>query len=487
MTWIQRRELLKTKIEALPLSPGCYLFKDETGEVIYVGKAISLKKRVSSYLKSNLNLDAAPKIEQLLKEITDLDYQVVDSEIEALILETNLIKKLKPRYNSLMKDDKSHPYIHITTEETYPRVLYMRLTRNEPREPGTYFGPFMDAKLLKGSIDYLLRIFPASDCKRPVEQMKKFCQRYQYKKCPAPCVGMISKEDYDENIRNIILFLSGKKDEVLKDLHERMNTTSEALQFEKAAAYRDKIHSLERIVINVRLSPETKDFFIADGILELQEQLHLEKPPVRIAGFDIGGSETGLATGSCVIFENGLPMKEDYRHFRMRTAGPNDYAMMEELIERRYKRVLKEDLKRPDLIVIDGGLGQVNVAHDVIKQILPEEIPMIGLAKEHDHVYYPHESRPITIPPRSKALFLLQRVRDEAHRFAISYHKKLRLKGTLSSVLDEIPGIGGKRKRALLEKFGNIKKIKDASLEELEETPLISKKQAKIIKNYFAN
>ncbi|MHA1144136.1 MAG: excinuclease ABC subunit UvrC [Candidatus Helarchaeota archaeon] len=481
---VKNEELMK-KINKLPLSPGCYLFKNEKDEIIYVGKAISLKKRVSSYFRSNLNFESYPKLKQLVAQIRDVEIQKADSEIEALILETNLIKKIKPKFNSLMKDDKSHPYVHITTNEKFPRILIMRLTKNEPREPGVYFGPFMDMKLLERSIDYLLRVFPASDCKRPIKENDRFCTRFQYKKCPGPCIGEISKEEYDENVKNIILFLSGKKEELLKDLHDKMDAASKNLQFEIAAEYRDKIRALERVVQNVRLSPETKTFFLSESVKELKKLLKLPKTPMRIAGFDIGGSETGLATGACVIFENGLPMKEEYRRYRMRSQGPNDYAMMAELIKRRYQRVLTEKLRKPDLILIDGGLGQVNMAKEVLNQLGLNKIQICGLAKEHDFIYFPFKNDPMTLPLNSKALFLLQRVRDEAHRFAISYYKKLRRKGTFESILDGIPGIGKKRKQALLKKFGSIQNIKAASLEELEETPLISNNQARIIRDFF--
>ncbi|MHC1590789.1 MAG: UvrB/UvrC motif-containing protein, partial [Candidatus Helarchaeales archaeon] len=275
------------------------------------------------------------------------------------------------------------------------------------------------------------------------------------------------------------------KHEIIQHLHEKMKRASQDLEFEQAAQIRDKIKALERIVLNVHFSPEKEKVMISSSVLQLQEALNLEKPPIRIAGFDIGGSETGSATGSCVIFENGLPLKEEYRRFRMKTSGPNDYAMIQELIERRYKRVLAENIKHPDLILVDGGLGQVNIAKQKLNELGLKDIPIVGLAKEKELIFFPNESTPISLPADSEALFLLQRVRDEAHRFAISYHRKLRLKNTLESILDQIPGIGKKRKQALIKKFGSIQKIKHASIEELAETPTISLNLAKIIHDFF--
>jgi len=475
---------LEEKVKNLPNKPGCYLFKNNKGEIIYVGKAISLIKRVSSYFKKNMNFESSPKTELLIKDITDLEYIITDSEFNALIKEVELIKKYRPKYNQMFKDDKSFSYLHITDNEKYPRFLIIRFIKGEPRPPGTFFGPFLKKYNLEIALDTILKLFPACNCKNPVKKQKRPCLRYQYKKCPGPCIEAISVKDYGEQVENIKLFFQGQKEELVKKLHEQMEIASKELNFEKAAELRDKINGLEQTIKNIHFTadPEVETL---ESVSELQKILKLKDPPQRIAGFDIGGSETGISAGSLVIFHNGLPKKEEYRMFKIRTQGPDDYGMMQELIERRYKRVIKEEFELPDLILIDGGLGQVNAAHKILKELNLGDQAIIGIAKKDELIYKPHRSKPIMLPKDSKALWLLQRVRDEAHRFAINYHKKLRKKSSFESVLDNIPGIGKKRRNALLTHFGSVEGIKDASIEELIEAPLINQSVAEKIKEYF--
>ena len=475
---------LEEKVKNLPNKPGCYLFKNDKGEIIYVGKAISLIKRVSSYFRKNINFESSPKTELLVKEISDDDIVLTDSEFNALIKEVELIKKHRPKYNKMYKDDKSYSYLHITDNEKYPRFLIIRLIKGEPRPPGTFFGPFLNKSHLEIALDTVLKIFPACNCKNPIKKQKRPCLRYQYKKCPGPCIEAISVEDYAEQVKNIKLFFQGQKEELVKRLHEQMETASKELNFEKAAEIRDKIRGLELTIKNIHFTTDPEPE-IVESVKELQKVLKLQHPPLRIAGFDIGGSQTGTSAGSLVMFQNGIPKKEDYRMFKIRTEGPNDYGMMQELIERRYTRVLKEEIEMPDLILIDGGLGQVNAAHKILNKLNLVDQPIIGIAKKEELIYRPHVSKPIKLPKDSKALWLLQRVRDEAHRFAINYHKKLRKKSTLKSELDGIPGIGKKRRDALLTHFGSVEKIKKASIEELAEAPLINEKVAESIRKYF--
>ncbi|NHI91274.1 MAG: excinuclease ABC subunit UvrC [Candidatus Lokiarchaeota archaeon] len=474
----------KEIVSNLPDKPGCYLFKDKSGEIIYIGKAISLKKRVSSYFQKSLNFDSSPKTELLVNDISDIEYIITDSEFEALLKEYELIKNYRPKYNRMYKDDKSYPYLHITDNEEYPRILVERLFKDEIKEEGAYIGPFLVRKNLDIALDTIAKIFPFCNCKKPCKQQKRACLRFQYKKCPGPCVGAISKENYREQIENIRLFLEGHKEELLKKLLEQMTTASKNLDFEKAAKIRDQIQGIEKTIKNIHFTSEPEVESV-QSVTELQKALKLPKPPLRIAGFDIGGSDTGISSGSLVIFENGIPKKEEYRRFKIRTVGPNDYSMMQELIERRYSRILKENEKLPDLILIDGGLGQVNAAYEILTKLNIQNQPIIGIAKKEELIFKPKESKPIKLSRNSKALWLLQRIRDEAHRFAIAYHKKLRSKSTLTSILDNIPGIGEKRRNALLEHFGSINKIKNASIEELQEVKFISRNIAENIKTYF--
>ncbi len=477
---------LEEKVKSLPDKPGCYLFKNANGKIIYVGKAISLIKRVSSYFNKSINFESSPKTELLVKEISDLEYVLTDSEFNALIKEVELIKKHKPKYNKMYKDDKSYSYLHITDNEKFPRFLIVRLIKGEESPQGTLFGPFLNKSNLDLALDTILKIFPASNCKNPIKKQKRPCLRYQYKKCLGPCIEAVSEEEYKEQVENIKLFFQGQKEELIKKLRDRMELVSKDLNFEKAAELRDKITGLEETIKNIHFTadPEIESL---DSVKELQEILELDNPPERIAGFDIGGSQTGISAGSLVIFQNGIPKKEEYRKFKMKTEGPNDYGMMQELIERRYKRVLEEDLKMPDLILIDGGLGQVNAAHEILKKLNMGNQPIIGIAKKEELIYLPYDSTPIKLPRDSKALWLLQRIRDEAHRFAINYHKTLRKKSSFESVLDNIQGIGKKRRNALLTHFNSVESIKNASIEELIKAPLINQSVAEKIKEYFKN
>ncbi|MHA1384500.1 MAG: excinuclease ABC subunit UvrC [Candidatus Helarchaeota archaeon] len=472
---------LEKKLELIPNKPGCYFFKNKR-EIIYIGKAISLKKRVNSYF--HIPISATPKLQNLISEITDIEWKITDSEIEALLLEAQLIKKFKPRYNAWGKDDKSFPYIHIT-EEDYPRIFIKRLIKNAEREKGKYFGPFVDVKSIKKTLRFILKIFPAATCSKPVNKQKKFCLKYQYKLCSAPCIGKISKEDYNKQIEMISKLLSGKKDVLLSELYKNMEIASKALDFEMAAEIRDQIYALEKSIRNVIITSPDKEFeIISEGVGELKNVLKLCDLPYRIAGFDISNIGGMHATGSLVIFENGLPKKEDYRRFRIKLSGPDDVGMIKELVDRRYRHVLKENLTLPDLILIDGGKGQVNAAADILKKY-NLDIPIIGLAKKNEEMFLPQHSKPIRLPKNSKALFLVQRVRDEAHRFAISYHKKLRQKALKKSILEEISGIGKKTQEKLLKHFGSIEKIKQASLNDLSNVPKLSRKLAKRIFDYF--
>ncbi|MHA1378665.1 MAG: excinuclease ABC subunit UvrC [Candidatus Helarchaeota archaeon] len=472
---------LEKKLDSIPENPGCYFFKNGD-EIIYIGKAVSLKKRVNSYF--HLAASSSQKLQNLLAEFTDIEWKITDSEIEALLLESQLIKRYKPKYNTWGKDDKSFPYIYITDED-FPRIFVKRLIKNQEREPGKYFGPFIDVKAIKKTLRFILKTFPSATCSKPVDKQKRFCQKYQYKLCSAPCIGKVTKKEYNEQIDMIGRLLSGKKDELLKDLYKNMESASKKLDYEKAAEIRDQIFALEKSIRNIMITSQDQEFEItSEGVTQLKKLLNLKTMPYRIAGFDISNIGGTFATGSLVIFENGIPKKEDYRRFRIKHTGPDDVGMIKELLDRRYKKIIREKIQLPNLILIDGGKGQVNAASEILKKY-EIDIPLLGLAKKNEEIFFPHHSTPIILPRNSKALFLLQRVRDEAHRFAISYHKKLRQKATKKSILEEIPGVGKKTRDLLIAHFGSTDKIKVASLEDLQKVPKLKTYLAEKIFSYF--
>lgn len=473
---------LKEKLDSIPDKPGCYIFK-KNDEIIYVGKAISLKKRVDSYF--HIPLEDSPKLQNLMNEITDITWEITNSEIEALLLEARLIKQYKPKYNSREKDDKSFPYIHIT-DEPFPRIFIKRLIKNAEREPGIYYGPFIDVKALRSALKFVLKTFPIATCSKSIEKQKKACLKYQYKLCSAPCANKISKQEYNKRIEQISKLFAGDKDSLLKELYINMKINSDALDFERAAENRNQIYALEKSIKNVRITTPDTDFRMDESLMELKNSLNLETLPYRIAGFDISNIGGTLATGSLVIFENGLPKKEDYRKYKIRQTGPDDVAMIKEVLNRRCKRIIEQNEIKDDLILIDGGKGQVNSASRVLKEY-NLNTPIIGLAKKNEEIFFPHQSNPIILPKNSKALFLLQRIRDEAHRFAISYHKKLRSKSAKKSILEEIPGVGEKTRETLLNHFGTIEKIQQAPLDDLLKVPKLRKALAEKIYSYFQN
>jgi len=615
--------LLKDKLQTLPTRPGVYLMKDEGGEVIYVGKAINLRNRVRSYFQAAASHSL--KLHRLIYHIADFDFIVTDSEIEALILECNLIKEHRPRYNIRLKDDKRYPYIKITWQEDYPRIY---VTRRMERDGARYFGPFTAVWAVHQTLDMLRRLFPYLTCDREITgQDTRACLYYHIGRCAGPCIGAVSKEEYRALIKRICLFLEGRAEEIVADLQGQMNTAAEALDFERAAALRDQIRAVEWVTTQqkialavgkdedvIALARENDDtcvqvffirqgkligreYFILDGTAEedeseivasfvkqfydeaayvptkiilptsieeaavieawlkskrgngvslhvpkrgrdkellqmaaenatetlaslraqwmadegrsvealtqLQQHLGLKEAPTRIECYDISNIQGQAATGSMVVFVKGVPRKSDYRRFKIRTVeGANDYAMMQEVLRRRFKRanqrisesanrqIGEEKAKRddvwtilPDLIIVDGGKGQLNAALEILEEVgLKSEVPAIGLAKKQEEVFLPDRSEPLVLPRDSQGLYLLQRIRDEAHRFAVGYHRKLRTKKSLTSVLEEIPGIGPRRRQALLKHFGSIEAIRQASVEELAAVKGMTRKAAEMVK-----
>ena len=567
----------------LPNKPGVYIMRNIDDDVIYVGKAKSLIKRVKSYFsKSELPL----KTKLLMTHFHNLEYIITDTEKEALILESNLIKKYKPKYNIRLKDDKRYPYIKITNEK-YPRIL---ITRNVRDDEAYYYGPFTDVGSVRRMVKSLKALFKIRACRK----MDGPCLNYQIHLCSAPCSGKISRTSYNEIVEKINLFFEGKYNKIIEMLNEMMMQAAQSQEFEKAAVLRDQILSVDNILekqkiefdrgleqdviacsydeklacvvifsirdgkiigkddflmsgtegtlpdkilsaflkqyymsprhvpseIIIQYKPDEKDIIeewlssgeyevtlrtpkngtetrlvqmvaknaeiiknqekeVRNTLLDLKKYIKLPKIPRHIECFDISNISGKFAVGSMVVFEDGMPKKSKYRKYKIEIPGPDDYAMMKDVLNRRYSKIAREDEdKKPDLVIVDGGKGQLNVALDVLKSLSLDDMPVIGLAKEFEHVFVPNVSSPIILPRNSEALHLLQRIRDEAHRFAVTYHKQLRSRELKYSILDGIRGVGEKRKIKLLKHFGDINSIKEASVEELASVDSINKSLA---------
>ncbi len=457
---------IKKKIGDFPDAPGVYLMKDKAGRILYVGKASSLKKRISSYFQK----PAGEKTQALLLRTSDIDYIQTVSGAQALLLENSLIKKHEPYYNAALKDDKSYPFVKISTRDTYP---YLAIVRGKREQGAKYYGPYTNVKLLRAAVKALRAIFPFRSCRR---LPKKPCLYWQLKLCPGMCVQQIDRRVYRQTLRQLGLFLEGRYKQLLKQLKEMMLRAAQDESFEEAAALRDRINSLSEIIT------QTKEMKFQDLILELKKVLKLPRAPYRIEAFDIseiGG--TGLS-GSMVSFLAGRPDKNNYRKFKIKTVrGINDYAMIREVLRRRYSRQgQKGALPLPDLVMIDGGKGHLSCARKELASLGLAKIPVIALAKRLENIYT-SGGEVLSLPEDSKVLHLLQRVRDEAHRFAISYHHKLRQKEMQISQLDSIPGIGARRKQSLLRHFKSVQAIKQASVEDLLKVKNIDKRTAQNI------
>ncbi|HWR38619.1 MAG TPA: excinuclease ABC subunit UvrC [Patescibacteria group bacterium] len=597
------RENIEEKLTLLPDRPGVYLMKDETSRIIYVGKAINLKNRVRSYFQTSRN--HSPKEKALIARITDFEYIITASEMEALILECNLIKKHHPKYNISLRDDKSFPYVKVTLKEDFPRVY---ATRKVLADGARYFGPYTNAGAIHETLKLLRVLFPLRACRRL--DARRPCLEYHIKRCLAPCGGHVSREDYGEMIRSVCLFLEGRSNEVARRLKHDMAAAAEALEFERAARLRDQLAAVEKVVEKQNMVTGSGDqdavglarsaagscaqvFFIrsgkmvgrdhflltggdgetdaevlaafvkqyysraafipreillpamlpdqdllaqwlserkggrvqvetpqrgskkdlvqmaagnamavldeqaarqaagetdplAGGLEELARYLGLPEPPFRMECFDISHIQGAETVASMVVFEDGAPNKNEYRRYKLTTVEgkPDDFRSMEEVVGRRY-RDGGHGGPLPDLIIIDGGKGQLSSALTVIRQSGLTGVPVVGLAKEFEHIFREGDDQPLVLPRHSPALYLVQRIRDEAHRFAVTYHRKLRSRRNLVSVLDHIAGVGPKRRKALWDHFGSLAKIKAAEREELELVPGISAPVAEAVYRFF--
>lgn len=596
--------ILQEKLKSLPPNPGVYLMKDNTGEIIYVGKAVLLRNRVRSYFQRGAT--HSEKVRQMVAKIADIEWIVTDSELEALILECNLIKKYRPYYNVRLRDDKSYPYICLTVTEKFPRPFFTRKVKNDGNR---YFGPFTDAQAVRDTLRLIRRVFHIPCGLKEPDPRGRPCLYYHLGQCAGVCNASISEKDYRAIVKDVVLFLEGRQDKLLRELQAQMARAAENLLFEKAARLRDEVAAVQKLIERQKVVSGARTdqdvvalvtshgaaiaqmFFIRGGkligqesfalagvssdalcedvqefvkryyqdaayiprevllqceiaemgiietwlqqkrgtsvhlmspqrgekrrlvemaetnaklvmermeakiaaddaitegtLIELQQVLGLEEPPRRIECYDISNTMGQEAVGSMVVFEDAQPKKSDYRHFRIRILGdkPDDYAMMNEVVSRRLTgglRKTKALAQLPNLILLDGGKGQLNEALDAMK-MAGESVPAAGLAKEFEEIYTPGASDPIRLPRHSGALRLLQRIRDEAHRFAVTYHRSLRGKKSKRSLLDDVPGIGEKRRKELLKHFGSLERMRQAGLEDLAKAPSMNRKAAEML------
>ena len=605
-----KSDSFKNRLRDVPKNPGVYLHSNVKKEIIYVGKANSLQDRLKYYFSPQI--DATPKIKELMNNIHDFDFIVTESEQEALLLENQLIKKYQPKYNARLKDDKSYPYIKITKSEEFPQIV---ISRNPKNDKNKYYGPYSSISSVRQTLDLLSKIFPYRTCTKEITgKDKKACLEFDIGRCKAPCIGNSDQAEYEEIISSVEKFLSGKTSPIVKEIKNEMVKASNAQNYERAAVYRDRIKAIERIlekqkvsglryetfdliscvkidneamiiVFNIRKgnmiahekfrierteSTEveeiirlflydyySKSIFIPNSILvseypsekniikdflenkskkkinisipvrgtkkkllemgtsnakeslkqrqikwindskktrkalnDLQNELGLINLPNRIECFDISHIQGSNVVASMSVFENGLPKKSDYRRFKISEDKNDDFAAMREVINRRYKKLLeKKDISKkldsfskvPDLILIDGGKGQLSSALQVLLELGFSNIPIAGIAKREEEIFMPYNEEPIILDRSSQGLYLIQRVRDEAHRFAITYHRNIRQKKSIQSELDTINGIGKVKKKALLKKFGSTEKIKNSSIKEIATIKNINDNLAKNI------
>ncbi|HUZ78534.1 MAG TPA: excinuclease ABC subunit UvrC [Chloroflexota bacterium] len=606
-------------LKSLPDQPGVYLHKDAQGTVLYVGKAKSLRSRVRSYFNAEDSKTA--KLRSMVGQVAAIDYILVDNPVEALVLECNLIKRYRPKYNVMLRDDKNYPYIKISLDEDFPRVYR---TRNYRKDGARYFGPFTSSKSLDETLRLLKKIFPYRSCNRPMQAAPdptkaltartRPCLDYYIHRCIGPCIRACSAQDYAAVIDDVQRFLEGRHDEIAKGMQARMEQAAEELRFEEAALLRDRVRAIGRVLEKQRivstgmedqdvialgrdkgdacvlllavrggkvlgqheyvmsgtqdeteaeilekfveqyydsatnlpaevllqhpiddmdtvaqwlrekrhkrvqvLSPQrgekrrlielaeknaretlqtlkvkwlTDDQKVIAGLTELADYLELDRVPQRIECYDISNTSGADSVGSMIVFAGGRPKTSDYRRFKIKTvAGADDYASLQEVLRRRFKRAGSDEgsawASLPDLIIIDGGKGQLSAAVEALAEAGVDAVPVAGLAKEREELFLPGNPEPILLPSTSQGLYLVQRIRDEAHRFAITYHRALRAKSSITSQLDEIPGIGPRRKKDLLKHFGSVKQLRQASLEQVAAVPGFSTKLAELVKDYL--
>jgi excinuclease ABC subunit C len=594
---------LEEKLQSLPDRPGVYLYRDAKAQVVYIGKAASLRSRVRSYFQESRPHDA--KTDALVRQVADLEFIVTDNELEALMLEANLVRKHRPRYNIILRDDKHYPFLKLTTDEAFPRLVVARRVQSDG---ATYYGPFYPATAMRETLRLTRQLFPLRTCSIKIDgRLERPCVQYYIHRCNAPCTGWETAEGYTRTVRDVERFLEGKDDDLARTLTAEMESAAAELKFERAALLRDQIQSLNKVRERqkiISIEPVDQDviglvrqaneacvelFFVRRGRLVGQEafffdraggtpdgeilsaflrqfygkhvvpapeillsegipdaelvsdwlsglarrrvQLHVPQRgarrefvamaeqnaalalqnhllsrenrqqlvledlqrglglpglPNRIEGYDISSIQGSEQVGSMVVWENGDMKKDDYKRFRIRTvAGADDFASLEEMLRRRFRRSLEQGTALPDLVLIDGGRGQLNVGLKVLQELGLDYLPLVSLAKQREEVYRGESLHPLVLDPTSPALHTLQKIRDEAHRFAITYHKKLRTRRTIQSVLDAIPGVGPGIRTSLLKTLGSARRVRESSVAELAAVPKVTPKLAQRIHDHF--
>ncbi|MDF3130493.1 excinuclease ABC subunit UvrC [Kiritimatiellaeota bacterium B1221] len=477
---------LKAKLAALPAKPGVYLMRDRNGKVIYVGKAKSLRNRVRNYFQSATLKRSDPKIRGLIHSICDLETIVVHNEAEAILTEGKLIKEYKPFYNTLFKDDKRFILLRIHLQDPFP---FFRVARIQKPDGATYLGPYVSSTSARVAKEFVESHYGLRRCRPtvPGAEHHRHCMADILSFCSAPCIGKISREAYRLRAEEAVAFLKGERREVLKELEKKMTEAAQAMKFEKAAQYRDTLLGLRKTIQQrakgthdqARMDDEARE-----GLAQLKRELRLPCLPRVIETFDISNTGGAESVASMVCSVEGRPQRNRYKRFKIKTVvGPDDPRSMAEAAHRRYSRLLKENKPLPDLVVFDGGITQLRAGRQALDELGLQSLPAVGLAKRFEEVVWDltNQEPPIRMPMNSPGLKILRAIRDEAHRFALTYHRSLRDRRIRESLLDDIPGIGDKRKMILLKHFGSVQRIKKASVEEIAEAPGIGKKFAETV------
>ncbi len=483
-------EVLREKLRQLPEKPGCYLYRDRAGTIIYVGKAVNLRRRVQSYFRASTLRTAPPKLRSLVHHVEDLEVRVVRTEAEALLTESHLIKTYRPRFNILLRDDKRYLALKADPNRPFPRLMTCRIIRDDG---AYYFGPFPSSTVVRVALDFAEKRFGLRKCGSltPSLEDHKHCLADVLRFCSAPCLGKISEEAYRERFEEACAFLRGERPAILEEVREAMIVAAEKEEYEKAARLRDTwlaLKELTRERAKARLLPTLQRPTAEEGLQDLADRLALPTLPKVIECFDISHLMGTHTVASMVVAVDGVPDKRRYRRFHIRSVTNDDPHAMMEVIRRRYTRLRDEGAVTPDLILCDGAHLQVRAAREVLRELgLAEVIPVAGLNEHYEEIVL-DDGRPNLILPReSKALQILMRLRDEAHRFAITFNRRLRSRALHESVLDELPGIGPTRKRQLLKAFGSIRRLAQASEETLLRQPGITPTLAKAIKEALAS
>ena len=480
----QLSDKVRRKLPELPDKPGCYLMRDRRGRIIYVGKAASLRKRVQSYFRDGTWRKADPKLRGLIRSVDDLDIMVLRNEAEALLTEGQLIKDFKPRYNVDFRDDKRFLMLRIDTRDPWPMFRAVRIRRDDG---AVYFGPYVSSVATRAAMTFVEKRFGLRRCRPriPGPDDHRHCINDIVRFCSAPCVGRITAADYRARVDEACAFLHGDRPALLKDVHAAMILAAEGRRFEEAAALRDTWLMLKAVVnqrARVTLPPKMKADDARMGVAELQRAMGLRHSPRVIECYDISNISGTHSVASMVCAVDGLPQPARYRHFRIKTVHQSDDpAMMAEVIRRRFERLRREAGPLPDLLLVDGGAPQLNAARRELIELSLDGIPVAGLAKRLEEVYMAGRPVPLRLPADSKALHVLQRTRDEAHRFALTYHRRLRAKRIRESVIDDIPGIGRARKQALLEHFGSVRRLSRASETDIARIPGVGRAMARVL------